>query len=138
MSTTISLIGTPEAQERRAKAQAAVDEFVKDKPSGPVLKSVWLGEGYIELAAFNNRVHLSAVYVVPEQRRKTLGSAYLKQLLDIVDKHGAEVQCRVEPFGPQSPESKMGLRELAQWYKRHGFKTVPGRHHFLLRPATPG
>ncbi len=135
MGITISLVGTPEDQQRRAKAQAAIDEFVNGKHAGPVPWSVWMGEGYIELRVFNNRVHLGAVFVLQEKRRQNLGSAYLKQLLDVADKHGAEVECSVKPFGLHMPESKMGVNDLKQWYKRHGFQSVPKRLNYLLRPA---
>jgi ribosomal protein S18 acetylase RimI-like enzyme len=131
----ISLTPSAEEQVRKTKAQAALEEFVKGKPGGPVPRSVWMGDGYIELMVFNNRLHLAAIFVMPELRGNKLASFYLKELLDVVDKHGAEVECSVKPFGAQLPETKMGVRELTKWYRSKGFEPVPKRKNYLLRQA---
>jgi GNAT superfamily N-acetyltransferase len=136
MSITISLVPSPTQQKSRAKAESALEEFFKGKPAGPLPRTAWMGDGYIEARVFNNRVHLSAVFVIPEKRGQKLGQAYLKDFLSVADKHGAEVECLVKPFGDQMPNAIMGsVRELTKWYKRERFKPVPNRKNFLLRSA---
>ena len=123
----------------RERVDQAITEYVAGKPGGPVPRSVWLGEGYLELFPFNGAVHLAAVFVAIEARRKGLGSRYLKELLEVADKHKVKVECSVKPFGLQDPLTKMGVNQLKAWYKRHGFKPVPKRQHSLIRlpKATP-
>jgi ribosomal protein S18 acetylase RimI-like enzyme len=122
-----------ELEERRKKAQTAHDAFFAGKPEGPLPRSVWLGDGYICAMVFNKRLHLDGVFVNIEVRRTGLGSQYLKLLLEAADMHGAEVECAVRPFGLQDPQTKMGVISLKAWYKRHGFKPVPGKKDYMLR-----
>ena len=125
-----------QTEERRRIDQALAD-YVAGKPAGPVPRSVWLGEGYVELFPFNGALHLAAVFVAIESRRTGLGSHYLKELLSVADKHQVTVECSVKPFGLQDPLAKMGVNQLKAWYKRHGFKPIPGRQHQLRRLPTP-
>jgi GNAT superfamily N-acetyltransferase len=120
--------------ERRAKA--ALEEFVAGKPAGPVPRSVWLGDGYVEAYVFNRRLHLSAVFVMPERRKTGLGTEYLRAVLEAADRHGSAVECSVVAFGDNSDKSRLTNRQLTAWYKRHGFVPVPDRKDFLVRPAT--
>jgi ribosomal protein S18 acetylase RimI-like enzyme len=133
----ISLEPSPEQRILKDKAQAALAEFVKGKPGGPFPRTVWMGEGYIELMVFNNRLHLAAIFVQPDLRGNKLASRYLTELLEVADKHGAEIECSVKPFGAQVPETMMGVRELTKWYRSKGFQPVQRRKNFLLRPASP-
>lgn len=131
----INLTPNVAQQISKDKAHAALAEFFNARPPGPLPRTAWMGQGYIEATVFNNRVHLSAVFVIPDQRGKKLGSAYLQEFLDVVDKHGAEVDCSVKPFGDQVAATQKGVRELTKWYKSRGFKAVPKRIGQLLRPA---
>jgi GNAT superfamily N-acetyltransferase len=126
---------TPEKAEAQRRAQAALDEFFAGKPDGPVPRSVWLGDGYVEAYLFNRRLHLAAVFVMPENRLTGLGGKYLHSVLEAADKHGSEVECSVEAFGDNSDKSRLTNRQLMAWYKRHGFVPVPNRKNFLVRPA---
>ena len=131
----IDLRPTPAEQIGKDKAHAALAEFFNARPPGPFHGTAWMGNGYLEASVFNNRVHLSAVFVLPELRGQKLGSTYLKEFLEVVDKHGAEVECSVKPFGEQVKETKKGVRELTKWYKTRGFQPVPKYLNRLLRPA---
>lgn len=127
---------TPEKVEAERRANAAVAAFIQNKSPGPVPRSVWMGDGYCEVFVFNRRVHLSAVFVLPDARKKGLGTQYLQELLSASDRYGSEVQCSIEAFGDNSDGSRLTNRQLISWYKRHGFKEVPERKKFLVRPAS--
>lgn len=125
-----------EAQRVNAnKARAALAEFFEARPPGPLYRTAWMGDGYIEASLFNNRAHLSAVFVLPDVRGRKLGSSYLDSFLAIMDKHGAEVECSVKPFGDQVAATRKGVRELTKWYKSRGFVSTPNRSSLLYRPA---
>ena len=117
--------------------EAAIAEFAQGKPAGPVPRSVWLGDGFVELFAFNGAIHLAAVFVDVTLRHKGLGSQYLRELLAIADKHQVKVECSVKPFGIHDPLTKMGVSQLKAWYKRHDFKPVPKRAGTMLRLPRP-
>lgn len=117
-----------------AKATRAITEFCENKPAGPLPYSVWMGEGYLELKVFDNRIHLGGIFVNVDKRGVGLATQYLQAFLDIVDKHNAEVACLVAPFGVQPPGAKVGVRQLKAWYKKFGFKPVPGQRSVMRRP----
>ena len=96
-------------------------------------RSVWLGDGYVEIFVFNRRLHLACVFVMHESRRTGLGSKYLKEVLAVADECGAEVELSVQPVGPQDPLTKMGRRDLKAWYKRHGFVALKDRPDRMVR-----
>ena len=131
----IDLTPTAEQKQSRERAEAALKEFFESRHPGPFHGTAWMGDGYIEASVFNNRIHLSAVFVLPDKRGTRLGSDYLRQFLALADKHAVEVECSVKPFGVQDPRTKKGVRELQQWYKRYGFQPVKNRINYLLRPA---
>ena len=126
---------TPEKAEAERRARAALAELFDGKPNGPVPRSVWMGDGYLEAYVFNRRLHLSAVFVLHEKRAGGLGTEYLRAVLAAADKHGSEVECSVEAFGDNSDKSRLTNRQLTAWYKRHGFVPVPNRKNFMVRPA---
>lgn len=131
----VSLRRSPEQQLLLDKAHAALKEFFETRPPGPLPRTAWMGNGYLEASVFNGRVRLSAIFVLPELRGQRLGADYLKQFLDTVDRHGVEVECSVDPFGVQVPETKKGVRELTKWYRKNGFAPVPDTKRRLVRPA---
>jgi GNAT superfamily N-acetyltransferase len=131
----VSLCRSPEQQLLLDKAHGALREFFTSRPAGPIPRSAWMGDGYIEASVFNNRVRLSAIFVMPELRGRHLGSEYLKAFLEVIDRHGVEVEGTVAPFGDKVPETKKGVRELTKWYKAYGFVPVKGRKGYMVRPA---
>lgn len=133
--TTISLVPNPEQKLRLERAETALMEYTKGKPSGPLRNTVWRGDGYVELYCFNNRLHLAAIFVMPENRRTGLGTQYLTELLAIADKNGAELECSVVPFGAADSGVKMGVAALTKWYRKHGFSPAPKRKNLLIRQA---
>ena len=124
---------TPEKAEEERRALAAVATFAKGKHPGPLPRTYWMGDGYLELYVFNRRVHLAAVFVLPDSRHKGHGSAYLRKLLAAADAHGSMVECTVQAFGDNHDKSRLNNRQLTAWYKRHGFELVQGRKNFLVR-----
>ena len=134
MPDILTLVEPSDLPPLRSRLEAALSEYVADKPAGPVPRSVWLGDGYIELFLFNEAVHLAAVFVDPALRHQGHGSRYLRELLEIADKHQVPVECTVKPFGAQEPRTKMGTRDLKAWYKRHGFVQVPKRQTLRRAP----
>lgn len=133
----VSIRRSSKEQRLSDQAHATLHEFFSRYPAGPVRNSAWMGDGYIEASVFNNRIRLSAVFVMPENRGNHLGSAYLQAFLAVVDEHGVEVECTVAPFGIQVPGTKKGVRELTKWYKSLGFEVVPNRPGRLVRPVRP-
>lgn len=131
----VSLRRSPEQQLSLDKAHEALREFFTSRPAGPIPRSAWMGDGYVEASVFNCRMRLSAIFVMPDMRGRRLGSEYLKAFLEVIDRHGVEVECSVMPFGEQLPETKKGVRELTKWYKAYGFVQVQGRKGYMVRPA---
>lgn len=124
---------SPDEQAKLERAERALAAYTTGKQPGPVPRSVWLGDGYVEIFVFNRRLHLACVFVMHENRRTGLGSKYLKEVLAVANEYSAEVELSVQPVGPQDPLSRMGKRDLKAWYKRHGFVALKDRPDRMVR-----
>ncbi len=120
------------------RAGRALEELFATYPPGPMGCSIMMGEhGFLELRRFGSRIMLAGIYILPESRSAGHGQRYLAELLRVADKHGAEIQCVVEPFGRKEGGKRLGVAQLTAWYKRAGFAAVPGQLRTLRRlPVT--
>ena len=89
--------------------------------------------GFVDLSMWSGKkIHIDGVLVPLEERGRGQGTAMLKMLNALADKHGVEMVGHISPFGFDG----LKYRQLAAWYKRHGWKV--DRYGAMRRmPAPP-
>lgn len=70
-------------------------------------------------------------------RRKGLAGKALTWICQLADRHGIELRLVASPViaavAGRTQKDTLTLRELKRWYKRHGFKPIPGRGGDYMR-----
>jgi len=82
----------------------------------------WKPVAAFEVKPFDGRIDLGCIRTF--ERRKGHGTRALKWLCQLADKHVVTIVGEIKPVGVERP--RLGVAELRQWYKRHGFE-VTGR-----------
>lgn len=93
------------------------------------------GIGYLEVRVFNQRIHVGGIGVRRDHRGHGKGTELLQRIISAADTHGAEIELTPDPFPRHDPFPRMGKRELAAWYRRHGFKKEPNRDRMIRMPV---
>jgi GNAT superfamily N-acetyltransferase len=62
-------------------------------------------------------IELTEFFVPTDYRGRGFGSAGLKWVLELTRKHGYRIESYAQPFGTPT----LSKRQLAAWYRRHGF-----------------
>ncbi len=117
-------VGETTAKLEPATAKTMLDEFhaqnTEPAPIGMAGKRV--GEANVSLSSDPhdpNRAHVEMLRA--DEPGKGQGSAALKQVTDLADKHGITLQLDAVPVGKTGPNAEA----LMKFYAKHGFKPAP-------------
>jgi hypothetical protein len=84
----------------------------------------WIGE----MTGYANGVHLKAIRSL--ERGKSHGSAGLRWLCQLADRHGVSLCGFVQPIYTRT-QPRLTKRQLKSWYSRYGF--IIGDHDNMIR-----
>lgn len=103
--------------------------------TGPIEKSIWIGQGFVLLKPKRHLVVLDSLWVCPERRGGGHGRDIMGQVLRHFDSYGMTVELRVAAYNrkPGDPGNKV----LKIWYASMGFEVVKTRRHGTYMQRRP-
>jgi GNAT superfamily N-acetyltransferase len=124
-ATTIKIRrASPDVQQRIA---AFIADWESDTTEHPYDRDVrLLGKGMAAAmpSIAGHRIYLSGVQAI--EKEKGHGTAVMRYLCALADKHGVELELRAERF--RGAEGGMDTEDLVGWYQRFGFRIVRGEY----------
>lgn len=103
-------------EEKRKRAEAALDEIRKSAFQFDHFLVFEGGHVLVEIGIFNDRLHLSSI--VSGSKKKGFATKVMRFIMNVADKHGAEIEGNAKPFG----DGGMKKKDLKAWYKKLGFE----------------
>jgi GNAT superfamily N-acetyltransferase len=107
-------------------------EFKQQTDINPIHRHerVWKARACLRVTPFYERT-ATLQMIRSLFRGQGYGTAALRWLTRLADRHGITLVGTVEPSGTSRP--RLTLRQLTAWYRRHGF-TVSRSYHLVRRP----
>ena len=108
------------SSDNEAAMNAYLDELWQKTYPHPFTRGVrvFKNKATIEPAIFDERIHLSAIMTLGEEKQG-VGTEVMKFLTKLADKHNVNMSLDPKPFGTKTTITKA---KLISFYKRFGFK----------------
>ena len=78
----------------------------------------------LEISRFDNHLWINGIHSTT--RNKGLASKVMKKVCEVVDKHNIYVALDAEPFTNFRHKDILSKKQLMEWYKNFGFKSIGG------------
>lgn len=109
---------------------AFIEEFWENTTHNPFSnrERVWQNVAGIECVKWEGCIHLS--FIRSFEKGTGAGSAALKWLCQLADKHGVPIELHAKPVG----KGGLTANKLREWYMRHGFKSNGSKYDLIRQP----